>query len=139
MAAWDRQEGEPAAAYARFLRYRNLGPGRSVAAAYVAGTSRHKKACDGPPGSWGREAARWRWVERADAWDVHVGLDLGEHAIAAQLALVDAMARRAQQMALRSEPRTWKELLATLEALARAIPPEAVAVLLTRLAAPQAA
>jgi hypothetical protein len=27
---WDRQEGEPAAAYARFPRYRNLGPGRSL-------------------------------------------------------------------------------------------------------------
>jgi hypothetical protein len=114
---WEQQEseGEPAQSYSRFLLYRSLGPGRNLDAAYRLQLQQAGEAPEGArrrqpvaPGNWCKDCIRWRWVERASAWDVHVSLLVGEHAIAAQLGLVDAMARRAQQKALRSEPRTWK-------------------------------
>jgi hypothetical protein len=140
-ALWDQQEGEPDAAYAHFLIYRNLGPGRSLDAAYVTANpaARRSKTQQGrAAGNWGAESSRWHWVERADAYDVHVAILVGERAIAAQLALVDTLTPRAQQVAATCEPQTWRELLDTLDVLRDAIPEVAVATLLARPAGQQA-
>jgi hypothetical protein len=63
---WERQQGEPALWYARFERYRLLGPSRSVAAVF-----REEKGEDGgqPPGRWYETSARWNWQSRAEDWD----------------------------------------------------------------------
>jgi len=67
--AWERQEGEPLRYYRRFLKYRSLGPERSV-----------RKACDiaalprkGRKPSWQywrKLAEQWHWRDRAQAFDV---------------------------------------------------------------------
>ncbi|MFU8873186.1 hypothetical protein [Micromonospora sp. SL4-19] len=58
---WDRQRGEPEKAYGYFTLYRNLGRTRTVAkVAEQVHKSRdylHKLA------------TRWKWVQRAQAWD----------------------------------------------------------------------
>ena len=62
---WERQPDEPVECYARFHIYLMLGPSRNLTAAYqiwANGSSR-------PPGSLNKEAAFWRWTERAFAYD----------------------------------------------------------------------
>src|SRR5438270_5048075 len=68
---------ESARAFAAFCIYRDLGPGRSVAAAWNAHqvTSGVKRTIDGvqqrskPPGRWNLWSGKHRWVDRAAARD----------------------------------------------------------------------
>lgn len=83
MDAWAREKGEPNLWYGRFEVFRLLGPGRSLDGAYRAeergrggegeqgreakgSKGKHKKR---PSRHWYAAAKRWRWVERAEAWD----------------------------------------------------------------------
>lgn len=70
---WERQFGEPRAAYACFLAYRDMGTGRAVTTAYrqTTGKVKAKQAS----GTWNTRADRWRWAERAEAWDAHLELE----------------------------------------------------------------
>src|SRR6516165_6938733 len=69
---WDRQDGEPNLWFARFESYRLAGPGRSVAGTWMGeGARKGKRRQGGIPGAWSRAAARWRWKQRAEAWDEH--------------------------------------------------------------------
>jgi hypothetical protein len=67
---WDRQPEEPSRWFARFERYRMAGSGRSLLGAVNGeqaekGGQRRTKVS----GAWDRAAARWRWRQRAEAWD----------------------------------------------------------------------
>jgi hypothetical protein len=134
-APWLRQQGEPEAAYARFLIYRNLGPARSVRAAYLE----HAGAAEGRerqiPGSWQRECARWSWVSRAESWDCHVFTTAGEQAVVALVHAFRDLGRACVRRMAGRAPKTWDELLRSLEFLARVIPKESIAGLHARLAA----
>jgi|GEM_PF-2392634 hypothetical protein len=74
---WERQPKEPTQLYERFQRYLLLGPARSVYAAYRAelaerARARQKKLSitrTGLPQSWREQSKRWRWSERAQAFD----------------------------------------------------------------------
>jgi hypothetical protein len=71
---WDQLPDEPVASYRRFLVYRDLGFKRSLLAAYRIWFSRRGKGDrvpQYPPGQWIREAARFRWRERACQWDIY--------------------------------------------------------------------
>lgn len=71
---WEQQPGEPDKWYARFLRFRDQGSGRTKATAFRAdqaetgGNRRAKKL----PGSWDVMSKRWEWDARALAWDKHL-------------------------------------------------------------------
>lgn len=79
---WDRLRGETSRWYARFDVYRSLGPNRSMGAAYKAWHAAENIAhpdtapkmratyngVNAPDTVW-RVATRWRWTERAEAWD----------------------------------------------------------------------
>jgi hypothetical protein len=133
---WDRQDGEPEAAYFRFLCYRNLGPGRSLAKAAAlytrqpAGPGEARKGTRKAtsPGRWHLESSRWAWVSRARAWDCHV---LAEHGIDAVLLFVDAVrdaALKVTEALDRLEgPGSWKKATETLRLLGTLIPAETVA------------
>ncbi len=66
-----RLPGESAKAWAAFVAYRDLGPSRTLDAAgwqlHGAQTGR-KRGATGRIRSW---AKKWRWRERAAAWDAH--------------------------------------------------------------------
>ncbi len=70
---WDRMDGETNRWYQRFNAFRLAGPGRTILA-----VSNAEKAIRGqnesryPPGSWRKAAEKWRWRERANAWDQHL-------------------------------------------------------------------
>jgi hypothetical protein len=70
MHPWDRLPGEPRAAHDAFMAYAALGPARSLAQAAAArrgkGAVKKGKAPGGQFGAW---SSRWRWAERAAAYD----------------------------------------------------------------------
>jgi hypothetical protein len=76
-APWDPTEGESAKAYAAFELYRRLGPERTVAEAWRQyctrpGTRRGHASTFTVPRVmpyFSKWAVRWRWRERALAWD----------------------------------------------------------------------
>jgi hypothetical protein len=107
---WDRttdSQGklEPALWYRRFEAFRLAGPGRSMLAVY--NHQRREKARSSAteyqpartvPSSWRQNATLWRWVERAEAWDVH----------AAQRARIE---REAEEARLRAQVRKTRRNL----------------------------
>jgi hypothetical protein len=67
---WEQQPGEPNRWYARFECFRLVGPSRSLLGTLNAerqqrGASKSRSI----PQSWALNARRWRWRERAEAWD----------------------------------------------------------------------
>src|SRR5579871_3562506 len=92
---WDQQPEEPDAAYARFLVYRNLGPSRSIDAAYhsagainaEAKRSKAKRASS----TWFLEASQWNWQARAEAWDVFMLLASGQRVVTRFIAALDKL------------------------------------------------
>jgi len=68
---WKRQKGEGSKAYEAFLRYRDLGTGRSVRKA-VGVQAVCKEGRRSYTHWWHKWSRRWHWRERAQAWDDHV-------------------------------------------------------------------
>jgi hypothetical protein len=67
---WDRQPGEPNLWYARFERYRLVGPGRSLLGTLNAeGAEKGQRRRTKVPGAWNQALRRWHWRERAESWD----------------------------------------------------------------------
>lgn len=83
---WDKQPRESSEAYAAFCVYRDLGPSRTLAAAYRAyreGTQKRLRGTfsdDAPdkstglqvPGSWKKNRISGNWNARAEAYDAHL-------------------------------------------------------------------
>jgi hypothetical protein len=125
---WDQQPDEPDAAYARFLLYRNLGPSRSIDAAYrlLHPTKNGEKGRRNAHGSWHQEGQAFRWTERASAWDIHYLQTAGSIAIARFIALLSELAVRALRALEESDarPETWQDVLDTVQTLGQYLPPE---------------
>lgn len=66
---WERQPGEPNRWYARFEAYRLAGPSRSLLGSVNADRQGRGKKSRSIPQAWAANARRWRWQERAEAWD----------------------------------------------------------------------
>jgi hypothetical protein len=70
---WKRQKMEGRKAYEAFLRYRDLGSERTVAAAIPpSATAATGKARGEYCAWWRRWSAKWHWRERAEAWDEYL-------------------------------------------------------------------
>lgn len=70
----DRIAGEPADWYSRFVLYRDMGPQRTkLGAVHLAEAKAveegRKKQSKRVPGAWNAAIARWKWEERATAYD----------------------------------------------------------------------
>jgi len=80
--AWERRTGESQVWFARFERYRLLGPERSLRTAFASeprnatSTVEETPRAPGPhalrlPAAWRKAAQKWNWSGRANAWDEH--------------------------------------------------------------------
>lgn len=70
---WEQQPSEPVRLYRLFCLFRDLGPSRSVLAAYLrVRKSPRTERTDCVPGAWRRWVVQWHWRERADAWDLFI-------------------------------------------------------------------
>lgn len=71
---WSRQEGEPDLWFHRFQGFLRLGGTRSISRAYaIEWSEKNRKSPDAaptsPPAGWKKNAKKWRWSQRAAAWD----------------------------------------------------------------------
>ena len=82
LALWEQQPGESSRAFGAFCVYRDLGVSRSLRAAAAAYYQRVSASLERQIDKW---SSKFRWVERAGAWDRHL----------------DSQARRAQEQARR--------------------------------------
>lgn len=137
---WDQQPGEPNESFARFLLYRNIGPGRSQQAAYdtYLATFRNAAPAAAPaakgakkpqvPGHWNDDSARWRWVDRATTYDLHVLHTHGERLAVLWVGILSAAAEKcAQKLAdPRCKPRDFMQCVAVIDKLAAFLSPDAV-------------
>lgn len=132
---WLQFHKEPDDAYARFCLYRGLGPGRTLISAYRTYLASFKNATNGKrtqpshiPGHWGEECSRWRWVERAEAWDVHVLKNYGERLATRFIGSLDKLAEKTAQAVAKPamRPKNWKDVLDSLEIIAKYLRPDIV-------------
>ncbi|MFA6134449.1 MAG: hypothetical protein WC869_10595 [Phycisphaerae bacterium] len=67
---WEQMPGESGRWYARFTRYREMGPDRSLLAAVneMRDQKGQKRSCN-TPGAWRRISFEYQWKVRAEAWD----------------------------------------------------------------------
>lgn len=124
---WDRQRGEPQNAYVRFLIYRNLGPGRTLATAYAAylvgqGVT-ERNGSQQASGQWAEDSARWDWPHRAASWDISSLADAGREVVAAYIAVLAQWAAGLLQTDLK--PETYAEWLEGAKTLSEYVPQEA--------------
>jgi hypothetical protein len=127
---WDQRPGEPPEAYARFLCYRNLGPGRSLPlarkahATVQAGTNR--KEPEGAGGQWNDDSAEYDWVARATAWDIHTLREQGGELSRLWLAIMVTAARKAAETLADPDcrPSGFSGALAVLDRLAPYMTPD---------------
>jgi hypothetical protein len=103
---WDRQPDEPSLWFARFDTYRLLGPSRTIEAAFREGMGEKGKC----PSRWYTESVRWRWRERAEAWDA------SERPSVQRQRLAELAAERAINLAYHRLQRQKARVLEALEA-----------------------
>lgn len=122
---WDRLDNEPPEAYARFLTYRNLGPGRTLALAeQTHQSSKKRKKTIG--GHWCGESSKYQWSDRAIAWDIDRLTKQGDELARLWVGiLVSAATKAAQKLAdPRCKPTTFAQCLAVVEKLSPYLTPD---------------
>lgn len=140
---WEQLADEPAEAYARFLQFLSLGPGRSIDAAYrlftpvatnsgksrrgaTAKKARVKSDNRRASGTWTSDSTTYRWSERATAKDIEDLLTVNREVVVVYLntlkATVLKLLAAAQDVKVR--PRTWPAMLEGLMVIGSFIPPE---------------
>jgi len=126
--AWDQLPGEPPEAYARFLIYRNLGPARTIDAAYGASAGNRRKS-QSTSGQWLADSSAYNWRERAARWDVAqlsvvvpetTGLIFEAIAEYSKIVLEELKARK-------RKPGSWIELKEYLVVLSNLVSPDVIA------------
>ncbi len=134
MKPWDKQLDESDAAYSRFLTYRNLGPARSIDAAYFEAAKGDKKQQEvevsgRASGQWMRDSVTYRWVERSQAWDIENLVVHGERIITAYLASLDNITRKtlAYLTDESNQPDNWESAVKTLELISKVVSGESAA------------
>jgi hypothetical protein len=127
---WDQQENEPAAAFVRFLIFRNLGPPRDLDTAYQVYLSEQEEASEGigrrsTPGSWRKDCVTYSWVERAHRWDIFMLTQCGQEAIVAFNEAIRRGAKKLCRALEKIDPTTWDQILETFHAFSQLIAPDA--------------
>lgn len=67
---WDRQLNENSKAHRAFIIYRNLGPDRSLDAAWALHAGK-KKGDKRASRVWQEWSSKFKWTARAQSWDLH--------------------------------------------------------------------
>lgn len=122
---WEQRAGEPTDSYAKFIFFRNLGPGRTLQLAYNGFRKTFKNADPAAidskkqqpvPGGWGADSAQFEWHERADLYDIHIFNRYGERAMVKFIGALDKIAEKACEALAKPSmrPKTWNDLLNAL-------------------------
>ena len=110
---WDQAAGEPGRWYALFVRFVEMGPGRSVRGLWRVtreeGSNPSKVAK--VSSAWHDRASQWRWVERAEAFDVQQAAE--------RRTSWEARRRAIQETHLTALEKTRKKLIKAIAKLAK--------------------
>lgn len=69
---WSRLSGEDERWYNRFLAFRDMGPVRTIrGACHIEEDRLGRKRCEKPSRNWYDNAKKFRWHERAEAYDAY--------------------------------------------------------------------
>jgi hypothetical protein len=90
---WEHQPGESPRAFAAFCAYRNLGPLRSLRAAAEAFYGRLSASVVRQMQTW---SGTFNWVERSDAWDLHLDAEARQAKVKAQREMAERHAQEAR-------------------------------------------
>ena len=130
---WDKLSAESDEAYARFLMYRNLGPGRSLRKAYKHYLTAYDGFTGGTkrlhvPGQWHADCVAHFWVERSNAWDVRNLYKYGARAAVLHVRTVVALAQRNARAVRELKPgdQGFTDLLASVRVVAEFLTPDVV-------------
>lgn len=106
---WDQEPDEPAYWHKKFTEYRLMGPDRTLTRYFRlcrAMEGKEVTASTHPNDSWRENARRWRWEERAKAWDEEMIAEAEAEArkvLTAGLALAFERVKKLSQLAERLE------------------------------------
>lgn len=123
---WDQLENEPDRAYARFLVYLHLGPGRSIEKAYQSEENGRKRKSSS--GTWNDDSANYLWVERAAAFDVEKLSERGAEVVVNWVQAIIGLSRMALEEVEsgKHRPRNVEQLLEVVNVLSSFITPEVI-------------
>jgi hypothetical protein len=123
-APWEQLPDEPLPAYRRFLIYRNLGPGRSLDRAYEVKKGKKARVS----GLWTRESTKYRWKDRATAWDIDNMAGQGASTVINFIKAMDVLSSKAMSDALKPEReiKNLDQLLSVLNVIGSFITPEVI-------------
>ena len=131
---WERQPGESSRAYAAFCIYRDLGPARSLDKALAQANKKPSNRRH-----WARWMERYRWLERAQAYDDYIErikreeqekeiLDMAQRHARLAVAFQQKIAERLMDLDPKElSPRdlsVWLDVATKLERLSRGEPTE---------------
>ena len=130
---WEQQEGEPGAAYVRFLIFRNLGACRTIAAArkqldvtLVKSKNLKKPKIESKSislGQWYQESSEWKWFDRSQQWDIERLVDAGDRVHTSMADCMVALANMATRATMGDGlPANWKDILYVFKELAPHVP-----------------
>lgn len=133
---WEQLPDEPPAAFVRFQVYLNFGRARSLRVAQSAlptsATKRDKTrhlSKSSVNGQWASDCTKYRWVERARAWDIEQLADVGYDAVVNFINMLALLSSKTLT-ALASEkikPKSLKTIMEVVNLLGSFIPAETVA------------
>jgi len=130
---WNRRAGESFEDYSLFLFFRNVGPSRTLRAAYTGYLQEFGMEQRGPKvvratRSWRDKCAEFEWVERAAAWDAHNLQTVGARIAAlhgqAMLQLAERMCRAVHKA--KPGDASWGDLLRGMQEVGSFLTPELV-------------
>jgi hypothetical protein len=143
MEAWEQHEGEPEDSYIRFLYYRNLGPTRSLDAAYllyvqsgeietkekgvVLVTKRNKPSR--ASGQWREDASTYSWEFRANQWDINNLSIAGKSVISDFYEMLSLMTFQTLETIREGKlkPTSYSQILEGMALIGSIVSPEAIA------------
>lgn len=126
---WDQQPGEPPEAYARFLVYRNMGPVRSLDAAYQAANVGKGRKSSERSGTWQDNSSAYNWRERAARWDVAQLSAVVPETAGVIFEAIKEFARQtlAEVQSGKHRPKDWGEVKEALVVLSTLVSPDVIA------------
>jgi hypothetical protein len=130
---WLRLPGESNLWYSRFVLFLELGPGRTqLGAVHVEDRQQNRPLTRWTPGSWRAAFKKFRWQERAEAWDEHRRKEVFNRGFASDLVRIEKLDRLAVRLEEKIEamfqamkpPKSFSDLLVgryleALDALAK--------------------
>ena len=125
---WEQRDNEPDVAFKRFLFYLHLGPNRTIRKAWQASlpVDKRSKTHKQPPGNWMGDSAVWKWVERADRYDIYNMARHGRKAMIRHMQAVAELAKKTLKGFREHDAADFEQAVKGFDALGKQITAETV-------------